>query len=57
MYLNDAAHMVHKTIANISNYYPDLFVDTFIVMPDHIHALLVLSGVGRTQRLMDPRIF
>lgn len=49
MKLNDAGHMVHKTVANISNFYADVYSDSLIVMPDHVHAVLVLYG-GRTRR-------
>ena len=50
MNLNDAGHMVQTKIANTSHYYPDVYIDIFIVMPDHIHAVIVLDGQGRTQR-------
>lgn len=50
MDLNDAGCMVHAKIANTPHYYPDVHIDTFIVMPDHIHALVVLDSLGRTQR-------
>lgn len=57
MNLNDAGRMVHMKIANTPHYYLDVHIDTFIVMPDHVHALVVLDGVGRTQRLKYPHIF
>lgn len=50
MNLNDAGRMVHVKIANTSHYYPDVHTDAFVVMPDHIHAVFVLDGQGRTHR-------
>ena len=57
MILNDAGRMVHTKIGNTPHYYPDIHIDIFVVMPDHVHALVVLDGFGRTQRLRDPSIF
>ncbi len=42
--------MVHTKIANTPNYYLDVCTDIFIVMPDHVHAVIVLDGQGRTRR-------
>ena len=50
MHLNDAGLMVQTKIANTPHYYPDVYIDIFIVMPDHFHAVVVLDGQGRTQR-------
>jgi putative transposase len=49
MQLNDAGRMVHAKIANTPHCYPDVSVDTFIVMPDHVHAIIVLDGPGQTR--------
>jgi REP-associated tyrosine transposase len=50
MHLNDAGRMVQAKIANTPHYYPDVSMDIFVVMPDHVHAVVVLDGEGRTQR-------
>lgn len=50
MNLNEAGDMVHMKITNTSRYYPDVHIDTFVVMPDHIHMVIVLDGPGRTRR-------
>ena len=46
MHLNDAGRMVHAKIANTPHCYPGVLVDRFIVMPDHVHAIIVLHGQG-----------
>ena len=43
LHLNDAGHMVHKTIANINNHHFEVIVKDFIVMPNHIHAIIFIN--------------
>lgn len=43
MELNDAGIMVEQTWNEIPEHYPGVDVDTFIVMPNHVHGIVVLS--------------
>jgi REP element-mobilizing transposase RayT len=43
MILNDAGCMVEDHMRQIQMRFPDAVVDTHIVMPNHIHALIVLG--------------
>jgi REP element-mobilizing transposase RayT len=52
--LTYAGQVVHRLICNIDHVYPNISVDTFVIMPDHIHLLLVIrapkgnaGGTGR----------
>ena len=45
MQLNDAGRMVQAVWNEISSHYPGIETDTFIVMPNHIHGIIVLAGV------------
>lgn len=43
--LNELGLAVEKTLANLGDYYEGVTVDTFVVMPNHIHALLRIAPV------------
>ncbi|MBM3934286.1 MAG: transposase [SAR202 cluster bacterium] len=44
MRLNSAGEMVTKAWNEIPDFYPGVDVDAFVVMPNHIHGIIVLSG-------------
>ena len=41
--LSTAGSIVHKWWAAASHRFPGATIDTFVVMPDHVHAIVVLS--------------
>ncbi|ACD89859.1 MAG: hypothetical protein HGA57_00260 [Chlorobium limicola] len=43
MYLNGAGEMVQSVWDEISRYYADVEADAFVIMPNHVHAIVVLS--------------
>jgi len=47
--LNEAGYLVHHTMNAIQNWYSGIQVDTFIVMPNHVHVIVVIEK-GSTQR-------
>src|SRR5688572_27442538 len=51
MRCNDAGRMVQATWEEIPAFYPGVQIDTFQVMPNHVHGVIVLTGErpGRTQ--------
>ncbi len=44
--LNDAGHMVHHEINTIQHRHFNLQLDAFIVMPNHVHAIVVIEQGG-----------
>jgi REP element-mobilizing transposase RayT len=49
--LSDIGNIVDGAISGISEHYMGVFVDTYVIMPDHIHLLLVLQAQdGRAMR-------
>ncbi|HEY6229877.1 MAG TPA: hypothetical protein VIW64_01325 [Pyrinomonadaceae bacterium] len=46
MLLNEAGEMVRYWLAKIPEKFPAVFVDSFQVMPNHLHAILVILGSG-----------
>lgn len=41
--------MVFDKFAEISGFYPDIIVGKFIVMPNHLHAIMIIQNGGTTQ--------
>jgi putative transposase len=44
MRLNDAGQMIQAIWQEIPNYYSGVAVDAFVVMPNHIHGIIILVG-------------
>lgn len=46
MRLNDAGKMVQSVWDELPSKYPGVEIDQFIVMPNHVHGIVVLVGAG-----------
>ncbi|GBC84584.1 hypothetical protein HRbin11_01015 [bacterium HR11] len=46
MRLNDAGRMVQAVWNDLPRYYPGVAIDAFVVMPNHIHGIIILVGAG-----------
>ncbi len=44
MTLNDAGRMVETAWAELSERFPRLVIDEFMVMPNHVHGIIVIMG-------------
>ena len=44
MTLNDAGKMIEKWCVELSHKFPDILLDTYIIMPNHFHAIIVNNG-------------
>jgi putative transposase len=58
MHLNQLGRIVRHTWNDLPNHYPHVLLDTFCVMPDHIHGIIVLidprqGGSGSQRTLPD----
>ena len=42
-HLNQLGQIAEKHIQNIPNFYQNIFIDKYVVMPNHIHLILVLN--------------
>src|SRR5512135_2910342 len=42
MRLNDAGRMIHRTWNDVPIKYPNIEIDEFIVMPNHVHGIIVI---------------
>ncbi len=46
---NPPGLLVYNTFKNLRNFYFGVDIDTFIVMPNHVHAIIVISRKGWTR--------
>lgn len=44
--LNDAGRMVEQCWLSITDHFPQVNLDAFVVMPNHVHGVIVINGVG-----------
>lgn len=44
--LNNNGRMVESVWENLPRQYPDIQLDVFVIMPNHIHGIIVLVGAG-----------
>ena len=47
--LNDAGKMVFEKLIETPKFYPDIAVDKFVLMPNHLHAILMIHHNGTAQ--------
>ena len=45
MYMNDAGRTVESLWYDLQNHYPNILLDAFIVMPNHVHGIIVINDV------------
>ncbi len=43
MILNDAGQIAQKCWLEIPNHYPNVILDEFIIMPNHIHGIIIIN--------------
>jgi REP element-mobilizing transposase RayT len=53
MILNDAGRMVEKWCMELPNKFPDIEIDTYIIMPNHFHAIITNVGAHLCVRPND----
>lgn len=45
--LSEAGVVVDKVIRSISAHYPSVSLDKYVIMPNHVHLILVLQDTGK----------
>ena len=53
MRLNGAGEMITSSWQNLPNRFPFIQLDTFIVMPNHVHGVIVLEGDYKNRPIND----
>ena len=48
MYQLPFGHLVNAFITSIPQHYPGVDIDTFQIMPHHVHAIIMMNICGRT---------
>ena len=46
MQLNPAGKMVQRIWIEMPTRFPPIVIDTFVVMPNHVHGIIILAGAG-----------
>ena len=46
MQLNPAGEMVHRMWMEMPNRFPPIVMDTIVVMPNHVHGIIILADAG-----------
>ena len=46
--LTKIGNITKKSVENISEYYANVFVDSYVIMPNHVHMILCIYNDGRT---------
>jgi putative transposase len=46
MILSDYGKMIHTFLEDIPKHFPDAEIDNFVVMPNHIHALIIILNIS-----------
>jgi putative transposase len=45
MLLNDAGKMIHDVWTNLPNHFPNIQLDSFVIMPNHFHAIVIIKEI------------
>ena len=48
--LNPAGEMISNTLAQMAKFYSNIIIDKYVVMPNHVHAIVLLENRGTPQR-------
>ncbi len=54
MHLNAAGAIVQTVWDDLPNHYPNVELDRFVVMPNHVHGIIVIVGAGLKPALTKP---
>ena len=54
--LSEYGKVVDSAIKNIPMVYPAVSVDSYVIMPDHIHMLLIISGDEQGRPMVAPTV-
>ncbi len=54
MFLNDSGHMIFSVLKSSMLRYPGFQMDIFVVMPNHIHAIIINAGIAPADTVAGP---
>ena len=52
--LTDIGKIIGESVENINTIYPNVVVDKYVVMPNHIHMLLCVAGLENGRQVASP---
>ncbi|HYF84154.1 MAG TPA: transposase [Clostridia bacterium] len=54
--LSDIGEVVDTAINNIEKYYPNIRIDNYVIMPNHIHMIIAIDGEESGRTMFAPTI-
>ena len=54
MELSEYGKIIHKEIKDTPSYYKNVFIDKFVVMPNHVHMIIFITGEDGAPRAARP---
>jgi putative transposase len=48
--LNDSGKMIDEILRTLPEHYDDILIDNYIIMPNHVHAIIIKKPVGAAPR-------
>ena len=55
MILNDAGNIAHQCWMDIPKHFPNIILHEYIIMPNHIHGIIEISGNGVRAKNFSPQ--
>lgn len=55
MQLNDLGKIVNKELLNIESHYQNVQIDKYVIMPNHIHIIIIISEAERINPFPTPK--
>lgn len=55
MYLSDLGKIAHNNLIDIPSHFPNAAINTFVIMPDHIHSIIVIKNNVGTLHARSPQ--
>jgi putative transposase len=56
MVLNEAGRMVESVWHNLPNHYPNIVLDAFIIMPNHLHFIIFVGSIHESTQAPDAHV-
>jgi len=57
MVLNDIGRVADQCMKDVSVHFPHVVVDEFIIMPNHVHVILVVDHIIKTGAFVETQKF
>jgi len=56
MILSEAGEIAQQMLTEIPVHFPFVMLDEFVIMPDHVHAIIIINELGKTQNIIGQNV-